>query len=135
MRVLESGDNGPAIEIADDHDTSDTGSDASEPEPGQAAQSNRKQSARARKPKPNPFSRAVERRDAERRKADEAREAERIRMQELRAQREAKEAHKAQYIAQRRRTQASLSKKTRKGQPVMANVIDHLLDKIKKSQQ
>ncbi|KAJ3165381.1 hypothetical protein HDU88_004175 [Geranomyces variabilis] len=73
--------------------------------------------------KPNPYAKLVK-------------EAERAKQEKLAAAEEAKrlkaeqEAARKDYYTKRNNTRNHLQKKTRKGQPVMANQISHLLDKI-----
>ncbi|KAJ3152460.1 hypothetical protein HDU86_005641 [Geranomyces michiganensis] len=73
--------------------------------------------------KPNPFAKLVK-------------EAERVKQEKLAAAEEARRlkteqaAARKDYYAKRSNTRNHLQKKTRKGQPVMANQISHLLDKI-----
>ncbi|KAI8929973.1 hypothetical protein BC831DRAFT_441784, partial [Entophlyctis helioformis] len=87
-----------------------------------------------RRPRANPFANAAKKREQEKQEKEAAREAERQRREQEAAARQQRDAHKAAYIKQRHQTTVSLSKKTRKGQPVMANLIDHLLTKIQASQ-
>ncbi|KAI8913855.1 hypothetical protein DFJ77DRAFT_464917 [Powellomyces hirtus] len=73
--------------------------------------------------KPNPYAKmvqAAEQRKAERQAAFD--EAKRLKAEQ--------EAGRKQYYTKRNNTRDQLQKKTRRGQPVMANQISHLLDKI-----
>ncbi|KAF9932185.1 hypothetical protein FBU30_008740 [Linnemannia zychae] len=74
--------------------------------------------------KPNPFKAAIEKREAERKAIQEARE---------RAQRAKAEAKKGRdaYYAKREKTTKRMREKTSRGQPVLANQIKMMLGKIK----
>ncbi|KAJ3173355.1 hypothetical protein HDU87_007624 [Geranomyces variabilis] len=73
--------------------------------------------------KPNPYAKLVK--EAERAKQEKLAAAEEARR--LKAE---QEAARKDYYTKRNNTRNHLQKKTRKGQPVMANQISHLLDKI-----
>ncbi|KAF9947951.1 hypothetical protein BGZ70_002430 [Mortierella alpina] len=77
-----------------------------------------------RAPKPNPFKAAIEKREAEKKAIQEARD---------RAQRARADAKKGRdaYYANREKTTQRMREKTPKGQPVLANQIKMMLGKIK----
>ncbi|KAG0331533.1 hypothetical protein BG000_010812 [Podila horticola] len=77
-----------------------------------------------RAPKPNPFKAAIEKREAEKKAIQEARD---------RAQRARADAKKGRdtYYANRQKTTQKMREKTPSGQPVMANQIKMMLSKIK----
>ncbi|KAF9197592.1 hypothetical protein BGZ49_001892 [Haplosporangium sp. Z 27] len=77
-----------------------------------------------RAPKPNPFKAAIEKREAEKKAIQEARD---------RAQRERALAKKGRdaYYANREKTTQKMREKTPRGQPVLANQIKMMLGKIK----
>ncbi|KAF9569201.1 hypothetical protein EC968_002672 [Mortierella alpina] len=77
-----------------------------------------------RAPKPNPFKAAIEKREAEKKAIQEARD---------RAQRARADAKKGRdaYYANREKTTQRMRQKTPKGQPVLANQIKMMLGKIK----
>ncbi|KAF9947949.1 hypothetical protein BGZ72_010117 [Mortierella alpina] len=77
-----------------------------------------------RAPKPNPFKAAIEKREAEKKAIQEARD---------RAQRARADAKKGRdaYYANREKTTQRMREKTSKGQPVLANQIKMMLGKIK----
>ncbi|KAJ3039374.1 hypothetical protein HDV00_012250 [Rhizophlyctis rosea] len=76
--------------------------------------------------KPNPFAKAASK--AAREKAE--REAA---IEEARCQKEEANQKRKEYYSQRNKTRSKLQQRTKKGQPVMANQISHMLDKIKTS--
>ncbi|KAF8935245.1 hypothetical protein CPC16_005919 [Podila verticillata] len=77
-----------------------------------------------RAPKPNPFKAAIEKREAEKKAIQEARD---------RAQRARADAKKGRdaYYANRQKTTQKMREKTPSGQPVLANQIKMMLSKIK----
>ncbi|KAG0077223.1 hypothetical protein BGZ93_006792 [Podila epicladia] len=77
-----------------------------------------------RAPKPNPFKAAIEKREAEKKAIQEARD----RAQRARA--DAKKGREA-YYANRQKTTQKMREKTPSGQPVLANQIKMMLGKIK----
>jgi len=74
--------------------------------------------------KPNPFAKLL----AEHQKKQEEKKKE---AEEARLAKEANMKQREQYYAKRKTTSAKLTAKTARGQPVMRNHIDHLLNKIK----
>ncbi|KAH6567461.1 hypothetical protein BASA50_003278 [Batrachochytrium salamandrivorans] len=85
-----------------------------------------------RRPKPSPFSKATSKKQLEIEKKETARKDALLLREKSIAEQAARQEHREKYIQQRQKIKASLGKKTLKGQPVMANQIKHLLEKIKK---
>ena len=74
--------------------------------------------------KPNPFSKSL--RQAQDRKQEQ---------QEVQRERETKEREKQEKLQKRKQRAKLLSRRTRKGQPVMKHVIHNMLDKIQQDHE
>ncbi|KAJ3035889.1 hypothetical protein HK097_003996 [Rhizophlyctis rosea] len=87
-------------------------------------QSGRVQKQHTKSSKPNPFAHAAS-------KAAQEKAEKLTAIAEAKRLKEEANQKRKEYYSQRNKTRSKMQQKTRKGQPVMANQISHMLDKIK----